>query len=492
MRDGRAAAVRDDPAGRMIARSFRPLERKLEVLLGLWLVLLVAAFVVVSRQWPLVGDVSYLHYVVFLMRHGMVPYRDIVDMNLPGAYMLESAVMQMFGPGSPGWRIYDFALLAIGAVSMVAILRRQGWLAGVFAAAMFVLVHGQDGEIMSGERDFAVAVFLLAAVALLFVAWRRERAPLWAMGAAGVLAGFAVTIKPTALPLVAALTLATLWRDRRAEKVWPVAFVLVAGLAVPVAATLVFLMEHGAVAAFVEALHGLIPYHASLAHRSFSFLLGHSVSPLLPLFALWVIVAAQPGLRGKPEYERAVLLICAAGGLAHYLLQQKGFAYQRYPFTAFLLVLIAGDFATAGRLRSHWQWLGVAGMLGGAALCTSFLLRTMKFDHGEPPRPLLADLRALDVAQGQVQCMDTAGSCIDALNAGGILQATGFLYDCYLLDGANATAVALRSRFWDQMAHHPPGWIVSTDSVCYEPVRSFDNTGVGRSFRAIWRQTMSW
>ena len=58
-----------------------------------------------SLHWPLVGDASLMHYVVFLERQGLVPYRDIIDINMPGTYFVEAASMQCFGDGALGLRL---------------------------------------------------------------------------------------------------------------------------------------------------------------------------------------------------------------------------------------------------------------------------------------------------------------------------------------------------------------------------------------------------
>jgi hypothetical protein len=69
-----------------------------------------------SWHWPLVGDASLMHYVVFLMSKGLRPYKDIVDINLPGSYFFEASAMHLLGWGALAWRVYDLFLLAsIGA-----------------------------------------------------------------------------------------------------------------------------------------------------------------------------------------------------------------------------------------------------------------------------------------------------------------------------------------------------------------------------------------
>lgn len=448
-------------------------ERSLEWPFSLWLIGCVIAFIAIGAHWPLVGDVTYLHYVVFLMHHGMAPYRDIVDMNLPGAYMLEDIGMATLGAGSLAWRTYDLLLALIASQSIFTILKPYGRLATISAAALFLMVHAQDGEIMAGERDFAAAVFLLAATSLLFLSMRRPRISCPLIVAFGVFAGTAITIKPTVLLVVLCLFAWSIWTlHLRNTSSLPYLASALAGCALPIVGTLLFLVRHNAIATFNEALHGLIPYHASLAHKSFGFLIGHSISPLLPLFLLWFVVIAitRPGF----DSERIALIFCTLAGLLSYLLQQKGFAYQRYPFLAFLLVLMAGDFAKLVKFRTPIRLIGVAGFLTTAVFCTIFLARIAHLDRGEPDRPLLHDLQSLNVADRQIQCMDTAGSCIDNLYAGQIVQSTGFLYDCYLLDGTNPVALDLRHKFWQAIDRNPPRLIVVTDSFCYDPIPTFD------------------
>ena len=441
-----------------------------------WVAVCAAAFVGVSARWPLVGDATYLHYVVVLLRHGMRPYADIVDMNLPGAYLLEAGVMRVLGDGSAAWRVWDVFLLVVAGAAMGYLLRARGSAAGVVAAGMFAVLHGQDGVIMAGERDFVVAVLLVAAVALLVGGVRAAGRP-WCWVGFGLLAGWAVTVKPTAgLVLVVAMG----WMVgvlRRRGVAWRGALGLVlAGVAVPVAAQVVWLWRWGAVRAFGEALTGIVRYHAGLGHRPMAYLVAHAVSPVGVLVGVWVVCVVGPGLvsgRGWGGAERVLLLGCAAGGWVSYVAQAKGFSYQRYPFLAFLLLVMVGDLFDAVAERGWRRWVGAAGLGVVAVYAGLFVRRVVTFDRIEPVRPLVADLDALGGRDLRVQCMDTAGPCIDALYASGRVQATGFVYDCYLLDGRSAVVAGLRRRFWEQVERGRPEVFVVTDSVCYDQPRGF-------------------
>ena len=138
-----------------------------------------------SWRWPLVGDASLIHYIGWLIGRGWAPYREIGDMNMPGSYLIEIAAMHVFGMGDLAWRLFDFALMAAATASFFVITRARGapsfaapsrrvgpedgWLAGLFAACLFILVHGRDGLAEGGQRDLTMAVCLVVATAFLFV-----------------------------------------------------------------------------------------------------------------------------------------------------------------------------------------------------------------------------------------------------------------------------------------------------------------------------------
>src|SRR5579875_1235195 len=68
------------------------------------------AYLVISWRWPLMWDMQVMHYVSFLIDRGWAPYRQIGDMNMPGAYLFEGWALHLFGSTDLGWRLYDFSL----------------------------------------------------------------------------------------------------------------------------------------------------------------------------------------------------------------------------------------------------------------------------------------------------------------------------------------------------------------------------------------------
>jgi hypothetical protein len=447
-----------------------------------------------SWRWPLVGDASLIHYIGFLIQHGWAPYRDLGDMNMPGSFLIEIAAMHLFGTGDLAWRLFDFTLLAIASASLFVITpsrasglgdpsfavssqrvgseapRQSGhnWLPGLFSASLFILIHGRDGLAEGGQRDLTMAVLLLTATAFLFVAVRKGSP--WSAAAFGLLSGIALTIKPTALPLSLVqllLAVTALRRFRmaflhlgrsRANRSVLIQFVAPAALAslIAPAIALIFLLREHALAAFLAGFHGIIPYYASLGHRPLSFVLLHSISPLLPIVIAWLVVLTLQGriLYWSDNWERNVLLIGVLFGLLNCIAQQRALPYYRYPLLVFLLPLMAIDFTTAttpgapsmtvssswvgsGRAASALATLALA--FGAFALApqSAILIHRYRWREIDFITTLQQNLTTLGgpALSGHIQCIDSISGCGNVLYRMRLEPATGVLSD-FLLFGA--------------------------------------------------------
>jgi hypothetical protein len=446
-----------------------------------------AWFVVSTAKWPLAGDATYMHYVVFLSGHGKVPYRDIIEINMPFTYLLERCVMNVFGAGAFGWRLFDLSLLALGIWSCRSILQPVSRYAGAFAGVLFALIHGQDGVMMTGERDLVVAVFEITAVACVLEGMKRydsrgsginpsQRSNhLW-LFLGGLLAGASVAIKPFAILFAAILFgwtfMAVQDRSRRLST-W---LSMTAGAILPLLISFGYLASMGAVSSFWMVARGLIAYHAEIYRKPIPYLLSHAFSPIALLALVYFLVLALEARVRRSSVDR-LLALCAIAGLLSYVLQAKGFPYQRYPFLIFLLPLIASTLfsfpAEGARLARYARYFL---LIAGTGMAVLFAYRTSRYSHAEPYAQLRSDITSARTASGDdsVQCMDTGGGCIGALYSLRLVQSTGFLYDCYFHDGSSRVAQALRNQFEAQFLKQPPQLLILTDSVCFEPARTFD------------------
>ena len=447
------------------------------------------AAVLASRHWPLIGDASLMHYIVFLMHHGLTPYKDIADVNLPGTYALESAAMWLFGDGAAGWRVYDFALLVAALGACLLLAGRNRWFAALFAGCTFALVHLQDGLEHGGQRDLLMAILLLWSYVALFAALRGKR-PLGMILLFGAGMGTTFLIKPVFLPLaIALLLLATAVMRRRGRRIGPFLAAGLSGMAIPALCTLRWLQVHGALSAFRTTTLPLLRFHAALGGRSLGFLLAHCVAPVTAIFLLWV--ALQFVERSPFTAERVLLLAGVLGTFLAYILQGKGFTYQRYPQLAVALVLIGLDLDQALSGKGAKYLLAVATfLLGCLFFAPRFAWLTTTFSGVTHFQDALVEqlnkIAPPDQLSGNVQCMDTYGGCVGTLYGMRVRQSTGFLYDCYLFadQSGDGERERYRSAFWSAYTAARPRVLIITNQFCFADPRGFGKLSGWPAFAA--------
>jgi hypothetical protein len=446
--------------------------------LSVFLAACLAIFAAGTWRWPLVGDASVIHYVAFLMDHGFVPYRQIHELNMPGAYLVEWLLIHTFGGGSLSWRIFDFTLSAAIASAMIILARPYSCFAGFAAAALLTLIHGQDGVAFLGERDLIIAALLAWTCAFLFLGLRHNAA--WLIFAAGFAAGVAATMKPLAIP--AGFLLPPLLAFRLKSQHRPRArFVLyaAAGFLFPCLTVCFYLVRVHAMSAFIANMFGLSRYYNGLYRKPPLFLLLHSVAPLGPLVLLWLVVIA---LHREWNWEKKTLAGAAIVGLAFYLLQPRGFPYYRYPLLVFLLTLMAIDFMAVLCHPVLRYLAAVAGIYAVLILAPQCTFKALRYDwrNQEFVTMLNNDLSDLGGQQlsGKVQCLDTIAGCINTLYRAQLVQATGFFYDCYAYAPRGTEMMWMvdryRRAFLEALRRNPPKVLIVSNQYCQEGPDSYD------------------
>jgi len=447
-------------------------------------------FIIRTWHWPLMGDAALMHYIVFLMDHGMAPYRDIVDPNMPTTLLIEGAVMHLFGGDSLTWRLFDLFLLAVSAVAMFVICKPYSRFAALFAASLFALIHGRDGLIELGQRDLTMTVCLLIAYAFLFTGLRAlptQKTKPWMTAFFGIFCGIATTIKPSVLllaPTILVVAAIVLRRRNRPFLAHIVSGVL--GMLIPILLIFAWLHHQHIVSSFLQTLSQLLPYFLLLGARSYPHLIVHSISStMLPVVLLWLPIVLLK--KDWITWERSALLVGVLFGLASFYLQKKGFPYHRYPSEAFLLLLAGIDFTTIlqtnpapPQLRPHVSnrflpTLAMAGIILGTVFIgggsTAHAL-WQDWHNQEFDTMLRADLNRLGGQNlaSRVQCLDMADGCIPTLYNMRLVQATGYLYDCYMLSAQpGPERDHAREAFWQSITKNPPSVFVVSSNDCDPP-----------------------
>ncbi len=441
------------------------------------LALCAVMYVVASVHWKLTTDAPIMHYVNFLIQHGMKPYSDISDNNMPGAYYTDAWAMGVFGAGDLGWRMYEFFLLAVMAGALVVIAWPYDWLAGVFAAGMFLVVHGADGPAGAVEREQVILVLLVVGYAAMFTAVRRS-AP-WLMVVTGVACGVAASIKPTFLPLPIALLvmMATVQQLRgvaaRTYLLW--AF---AGLLAVAVFDVAYLLHYDALRGFWFILHTMTPTYAALQRLSFVELVEHMLPPGMILLLLLGVAAAIAGWKQRKAWtwEQWALAMGVAFGLASFFVQGKGFAHHRDTYLGLMLLLFAMELLAALCATAWPRALGLTAV-------GVFLLGIVPYDAREMLRygaasyeiadGMQQDLQILGGGaelQDKVQCLDLVFGCFNALYHLGIVENTGFTGDLTFFSRTEGPAARYyRTKYWELARKDPATVLVLSNEVFLQP-----------------------
>jgi hypothetical protein len=428
----------------------------------LYFIVCVGWFAIRTAHWKQVNDPAQLHYLCFLMDHGMAPYRDLLEINMPGIYLVNWGVMHSLGGGSAAWRAFDFALMGTAAWAMIAIARPYEWVSGVFGATLFILFHGRDGAGQAGQRDFIIAVLLLCAYAFLFEAFRRRR--IWLMFAFGLCTGTAGTIKPTPLPFALfLLALAAIRFRQEGESVRKALLYALTGFLTPLAIVGAFLISKHALGPFWYLLRVELPFYETLGRVPISTLMKlMATSSTRTLAILTLAIAAMK--RDWWNWEGKLLVLGILFGVASYFGQGKGFAYHRYPMLGFLFLFAGLQIVTALRSHGRGRPFAIAGVTFVVILAPLYVREaSRKVWDPKFADSLSADLTRLGGTQlsGHVQCFYTPADCDTVLYRMRLLQSTGLFYD-YLIFGSPQQRVIhdLRGRFWPQFQNNMPEVVV--------------------------------
>ena len=418
-----------------------------------------------SLPWPLVHDAPILHYIARRIAVGDVPYRDLFDMNQPGAYLLHLGVVSLLGDGDFAWRAFDLGWLVITAIAAAVFARPWGVVAAAGAGVLFAVYHLSGGAWQAGQRDYLICVLLLGAAGAA-VAWLESDgvSARW-LAAAGGMLGVAITVKPHATVFAIALgvLLALAARRRPAGAravVWYAAGLVAAPLGVGA-----WLVASGGFAAWTDIVFAyLIPLYSRLTRPDDWRFWRVEVWYAL---AAAVVISLALALRDRRfGWRHGVATLGLAYGVVHYVGQRKGWEYHLYPLAAFAAVLAFSEVeALLSRRRVIAGGLlvlilGVTtvllGLRGRDAVNAAWI-----WDKEMVVRRLVADLSLNLRPADRVQMLDTAEGGTHALLRLGLPSATRFLYDFHFFhDAGHPTIERFRDEFVRALSARPPRFVV--------------------------------
>lgn len=455
--------------------------RRLNLATALWLGVAGAVAVAAalsSLRWPLIHDAPLMHYIAWSIADGAVPHRDLLDMNLPGTYLVHLVLVLLPGDLDLNWRLFDLALLGTTLVLVARLIGpKQRWsVAG--ACIALSLLYLSLGPLFGGERDMLVVPLELLGVLGFARYLENPQSKLYLPLLAGTAFGAACTIKPfAAVTFAGVLVFALFWlwkSGRRRSSMLAGPAVAVVGSALPVAGVLAWFYFAGALPSLFDAVFGyVVPLYATVFTDQVSIpeichkwlLFKH---PYSFIFFFTLVFAAHTLITGRLTARYGLVLIGFLGGLAHFALQQKGWSYHLLPMATFGLMLCFWDLHDALTMRNPFRWLVHAA--AAAWLILPVALNVAK-DMASGP-PLQAEyqrvLTAVEYLRPRlepgetVQIFDTTEGGANVLLRLGVRMPTRFLYDFQLLahDPELPYIRNLRQQCMADLTEKPPAFLV--------------------------------
>jgi hypothetical protein len=405
-----------------------------------------------SLDWPVVGDAAIFHFIAGQMQMGAVPYRDIIDINMPLIYVIHAAVVATGGMGDVAWRVFDLAIAALMSGLILALLWPAGRAVAIQAVLIVLVTHLLLGPYAAGQRDYLMSIPALAATLVAAKAAENVEHRRIDLFLVGVFAVTAASLKPTGvllltLPAIAAGQLR--WRD----STWLAA---AAGLVL-----LGLVVRWGALRAFIATIRELMPFYSAMGSRPISEIFQDAIVWLAPTAGL-ALAAALSISAPKPPRARALIGLTLFG-LIHLLVQRKGWFYHIYPLGIGLACWGAWSLAALPMWRR-------ALCLTITAATLSWLVPTALDQRRDDPA-----LRAASAMQGalesrmargaRVQVLDSDNGAFLAMARAGMRQATPHIqWFSLLLAGA-----AVRQDFVAALEADPPDAILLTNAQWPRP-----------------------
>lgn len=292
-----------------------------------------------SLGWPIYHDNVIFQYIAWRMQHdGLVPYREMLDINMPGVYVMHLLALALFGESDFGFRLFDLSILALTSLGLAAYVWRTSPLGALMAVGYYACFHLGMGVWHAGQRDYQMGVFLIWGL-YCFTRYLEKPEQFVSTLVAGLLLGFACWVKPITVLLAALLGAVLLFGPLDRHQKWIGLLWFGVGGLIPAVLMLGWLEQLGALPDFVEMLTRLLPAYSNSSHSVTRWMhpgLGTAMllAYLVGLVCAVVLTFRELG-RGVP-FWRGILACCGMFyGFAHFYFQFKGLPYHRYPLVLF-------------------------------------------------------------------------------------------------------------------------------------------------------------
>lgn len=447
--------------------------KRLRTLLPIILLEILGLLIVVCLTripfYPLIHDTPNIHIIAQRILAGAAPYRDIIDMNMPGIYLIHMLIVSIPGNVDMVWFCFHFTWALLTALAAFFFLKSESRLTAWLAVVTVIAYYLTRKAFYYGQRDF----LLLLPVLLGMQAFRRyivssPRKSVW-LFLSGLAVGAAATIKP--LPLLFA-GLAGVWLlCNRSERAFAQKFLriglLAAGVLLPFAGMTIWLAVAGGLTSFLNLAPDLSSVYYHWQQLNWGDLIFFTTLEVRILVGMLVLAGVLTVVREKSLPRSPLYLFMYAGvgyGLVHYFSQAKGWEYHQLPFAIFAILLSSALLMRTATGKSTRQavlaglclYLPLVGMLPRAA----WIMLHDPSEYLDTFQPavhkLEADYSRLDLDGKSIQILDMTTGGAYLLYTHQIPLATPILLDFELQPNPDDAYLTYRTDFLARVQARPP------------------------------------
>jgi len=420
-----------------------------------------------SFDWPLIHDAPLLHFIASEILAGAAPYKDIIDMNMPGTYLLHMLAISTLGSGNLAWRIFDLIWLALATGAIVLFTRSFGHWISLFTSVFYIAFHLSQGPLRLGQRDFLMIPFLMLGAHFLANSLEQKKLKghiLWA----GFFLGFAISVKPFSLVLLFFFAILIVYYSRGSsnELLGNLARLIISSSFIPLLIIVWLYSMDSLTPLWAFTTEYLIPLYSHLNTTNYLSLFGAVLNGSLPMVP--AIIAFLLCLRNGSIHLDArlvILIFCTIYGALHFILQGKGWGYHLEPYCFFvftlwisLLGLIIRKCTPALQITAMSVFCVMAIVMGGQSLAAGLTKSSFIVKKQDLVKQLEQDLGTLPLSKTDtIQILDTAEGGIHALLRLGRHLPTRFIYDFHFYHDIQSPFIQdLRHEFIQSLYDNPP------------------------------------
>ncbi|MBE0644944.1 MAG: hypothetical protein IH600_12750 [Bacteroidetes bacterium] len=316
------------------------------------------------------NDVAQYYSAAKMLHQGDVLYRDIIDTNPPPIFYLN--LIPLFVSDTTGLdavraiNISCYVALLLVFICALQLFRAANPTVLPVVQAIFLLVWLHVGFMVLDAHQFAqrdpmIAVLLLPYLMLVYARWRGQNVPALLSGAAAMFMVLAVTMKPHYILMPLALETYYRWREASRRYYWRMEHsIAVVGILLLV---MLIVLIPGFRSYYIDWMPLLQKYYSAYGGgviQSISTLFSEALARAFLIGALLagIVLFRSPAMEDRQLAQLLSLSLLLF--LLIYLLQGKGWIYQRIPIwyaSATMIAFATGVILHRGTERIRWQHL---------------------------------------------------------------------------------------------------------------------------------------